>query len=174
MNPEWELRAFKWLFNIPFRFLDHILRFPSKPKFQQTRMVLNMYQILQKTYEAEVKQGIFAKDVRARRGPIHMDMGDADGNFERMLSVSAKMLAQISERDRYYRQWLGLLFILASYEMNHINLSPKQVKKEISEQWHEDLTFLDDMHLLNFKQVFDEILLSWYLGNIAKLAQIIP
>ena len=54
----------KYLINIPVRFLDRILRFPSKPKVQQTRMVLNMYKILQKTYEAEVSQGIFAMDVK--------------------------------------------------------------------------------------------------------------
>ena len=130
-------------------------------------MVLQIYRVLQKTYEAEVRQGIFAMDVKARRGPIHRDMGDADGNFERMLSVSAKMLAQISERDKYYRQWLGLLFILASYELNHIDLSPKEVKAEISEQWKEDLTFLDEKHLVNYKRDFDEILLSWYLSNLS-------
>ena len=130
-------------------------------------MVLQIYRVLQKTYEAEVSQGIFAMDVRARHGPIHRDMGDADGNFERMLSVSAKMLAQISERDKYYRQWLGLLFILASYERNNINLTPEQMKTEISEQWKEDLTFLSDEHFINYKAVFDEVLLCWYLGNLS-------
>ena len=84
-----------------------------------------------------------------------------------LLSVAAKLLAQISGRDKYNRQWLGLLFILAIYEMNHINLSPKQAKAEISDQWKEDITFLPDQHLINYKQIFDEILLSWYLSNIA-------
>ncbi len=119
----------------------------------------------------KLRQGIFAMDVRARRGPIHRDMGDADGNFERMLSVSAKMLAQISERDKYYRQWLGLLFILAAYERNNINLTPEQMKAEISEQWKEDLTFLSDEHFINYKPVFDEVLLCWYLGNVASHAR---
>ena len=128
-------------------------------------MVLRIYQVLQKTYQTEVSQGIFAMDVRNRREPVRHDGGDADQNFEWMLSVSAKMLAQISERDKYYRAWLGLLFVLASYETNHINLMPKQMKAEISDQWKEDLTFLSDEHLANYKPVFDEILLSWYLGN---------
>ncbi len=134
-------------------------------------MVLQIYRVLQKTYEAEVRQGIFAMDVRARRGPIHRDMGDADGNFERILSVSAKLLAQISERDKYYRQWLGLLFILASYERNNINLTPEQMKAEISEQWKEDLTFLSNEHFVKYKPVFDEVLLCWYLGNVASHAR---
>ena len=90
-----------------------------------------------------------------------------DGNFERMLSISTKMFAQISEGDKYYRAWLGLLFLLASNETNHINLSPRQMKAEIGEQWKEDLTFLSDEHLINYKPVFDEILLSWYLGNLS-------
>ena len=134
-------------------------------------MVLQIYGVLQKTYEAEVAQGIFAMDVRARRGPMRFNPGDADGNFERIFSVSAKMLAQISERDKYYRQWLGLLFILAAYERNNINLTPAQMKAEISEQWKEDLTFLPDEHFIKYKPVFEEILLCWYLGNLASNAR---
>jgi hypothetical protein len=130
-----------------------------------------MHRILQKTYEAEVSQGIFAMDVKARRGPMRFNPGDADGNFERILSVSAKMLAQISERDKYYRQWLGLLFILASYERSNINLTPEQMKAEISEQWKEDLTFLSDEHFIKYKPVFEEVLLCWYLGNLASNAR---
>ena len=130
-------------------------------------MVLQMYRVLQKTYQAEVSQGIFALDVRARRGPLRFNPGDADGNFERILSVSAKMLAQISERDKYYRQWLGLLFIFAAHMMDHISLTPKQTLTEINQQWKEDLTFLPEKHVLNNKRTFDEILLAWYLANIA-------
>jgi hypothetical protein len=51
--------------------------------------------------------------------------------------------------------------------MNPIHLSPMQTKAEISEQWKGDLTFLSDQHFVNYKPVFDEILLSWYLTNIA-------
>ncbi len=116
MNSELGLRMLKVLINVPARLLDKFLRFPSDPKFQQTRMVLQMYRILHGTYEIEVSQGIFAKSVRDRRGPIRINRGDADGNFERLLSVSAKVLAQISEHDKYYRAWLGLLFVLATRE----------------------------------------------------------
>ena len=96
-----------------------------------------------------------------------MNRGDADGNFEHLLSVSMKVLARISEQDKYYRQWLGLLFVSAAYEFEHIGLSPKQTLAEIGEQWKEDLTFLSEKHLLSHKREFDGILLTGYLSNIA-------
>ncbi len=157
----------KALVNIPIRLLDKILRFPPKPKYQQTRMILRMHQILKRTYDMEVSQGIFALNVNDRRGPIRINRGDADQNFARLLSVSMKMLAQISENDKYYRQWLGLLFVCAAYEREHMELSPEQIIAEIGEQWKEDLTFLDDKTLQCHKQEFEEILLTWYLGNVA-------
>ncbi len=166
-----KLRMLKCLVNLPVRVLDKILRFPSKPRFQQTRMVLRMYKVLQKTYQIEVSQGIFAKDAGDRRGPIRHNRGDADGNFEQLLSVAAKILAQISERDKYYRQWLGLLFILAAQEMNNIDLPPEQMLAEIGDQWKEDLTFLPAKHLVNHKIDFNEILLTHYLSNVARQAK---
>jgi len=134
-------------------------------------MVLQTYRVLQKTYEAEVAQGIFAKDAKDRHGPFRINRGDSDGNFERMLSVSAKMLSQISERDKYYRQWLGLLFVLATQEMNNIDLPPEQMLAQISDQWKEDLTFLPAKHLVDHKSDFNEILLTHYLSNIASQAR---
>ncbi len=157
----------KTLVNIPVRLLDCLLRFPSKPRYQQTRMILRMYAILKGTYDIEVSQGIFALKVNDRRGPIRINRGDADRNFERLLSVSMKMLAQISERDKYYRAWLGLLYVVASHQVEQMNLSPKQTLAEISEQWKEDLMFLPEKHLLDHKREFDEILLCWYLSNVA-------
>ncbi len=156
--------------NIPVRLLDRFLQFPSKPRYQQTRMVLTIHQILKRTYDIEVSQGIFAKNIKDRRGPIRMNRGDADQNFQRLLSVSMKMLAQISEQDKYYRQWLGLLFVCAAYERDNIELSPRQIAAEIGEQWKEDLTFLSKKHLQKNRREFEEILLTWYLGNIASKA----
>ncbi len=167
MNPEWKLRMLKLAINVPFRIINRFLKFPEKPKYQQTRMILCIYDTLIKTYNIEVSQGIFAMDVRRRRGPFRSDGGDADGNFERLLTVSAKMLAQLSERDKYYRAWLGLLFILAEKELNNIGLTDQELLQEISEQWKEDLTFLDERHVTTYRRDFDEILLTWYLGNVA-------
>jgi hypothetical protein len=134
-------------------------------------MVLSMYQVLQRTYEVEVSQGIFAKDAKDRRGLIRHNRGDADGNFEHLLSAAAKILAQISERDKYYRQWLGLLFILAAQEMDNMDLPPEQMLAEIGDQWKEDLTFLPAKHLVDYKGNFNEVLLTHYLSNIASQAR---
>ncbi len=168
MNPEWKLRMLKLLVNLPARIVDRILKFPAKPKYQQTRMVLNMYETLHETYKIEVSQGIFAKNVKNRRGPFRSDGGDADGNFERLLTVSAKMLAQLSERDKYYRSWLGLLFILAEKELNNIGLTDEELLQEISEQWKEDLNFLPPKLVRAFRGDFEEVLLAGYLGNVAR------
>jgi hypothetical protein len=171
MNPEWKLRMLKLAINVPFRILNRFLKFPAEPKYQQTRMILSIYDTLIKTYNIEVSQGIFAKDVRRRRGPFRSDGGDADGNFERLLTVSAKMLAQLSERDKYYRAWLGLLFILAAEELNNIRLTDQQLQREISFQWKEDLNFLPEKLIHAFRRDFEEVFLADYLGNIACEAQ---
>ncbi len=168
MNPEWKLRMLKLLVNLPARIVDRILKFPAKPKYQQTRMVLNMYETLHETYKIEVSQGIFAKNVKNRRGPFRSDGGDADGNFERLLTVSAKMVAQLSESDKYYRAWLGLLLILASEEMNNIKLTNEQLLREISLQWKEDLNFLPEKLVQVFRRDFEEVLLADYLENICR------
>ncbi len=168
MNTEWKLRMLKLAINVPFRVLNRLLRFPAEPKYQQTRMILSMYDTLMKTYRVEVTQGIFAKDVRRRRGPFRSDGGDADGNFEQLLTVSAKMLAQLSEQDKYYRAWLGLLFILAANELNNITLSDEELLQEISLQWKEDLTFLPPKLVHAFRLDFEEVLLANYLGNVAR------
>ncbi len=168
MNPEWKLRMLKLAINVPFRILNLFLKFPAQPKYQQTRMILSIYDRLTKTYNIEVSQGIFAQDVRRRRGPFRSDGGDADGNFEQLLTVSAKMLAQLSERDKYYRAWLGLLFILAEEEMNNIKLTDGELLQEISEQWKEDLNFLPEKLVHAFRRDFEEILLANYLGNVAR------
>ncbi len=168
MNPEWKLRMLKLLINVPFRIMNRFLKFPAGPKYQQTRMILSIYDRLTKTYNIEVSQGIFAQDVRRRRGPFRSDGGDADGNFEQLLTVPAKMLAQLSEQDKYYRAWLGLLFILAANELNNITLSDEELLQEISLQWKEDLNFLQPNLVNAFRRDFEEVLLANYLGNVAR------
>ena len=55
-----------------------------------------------KTYRLDCVQGVFG--------------AKPDGNFERLLRVCSKILMDVSERDRYYRAWLGLAFVLAMEE----------------------------------------------------------
>jgi hypothetical protein len=155
LNRDWELRAFKYLVNIPFRLLDRILEFPE-PKYPQTKMLRSTYEMMLATYRLEVKKGVF--DV-------------PDGNFERFLTVSAKLLAQVAERDRYYRAWLGLGYLLAEEELKRLDLSPEELVLQIKKQWMDDLAFLPKYHFVNNKREFSEIVLSSNLYNLSRLVR---
>ena len=102
LNREFKLWFLKLLVNLPMRFFDRFLKFPAEPEFPQSRMLLDVYGKMMKTYRLDCIQGVF--------GAV------PDGNFERLLRVSAKVLASLSESDRYYRAWLGLAFVLAREE----------------------------------------------------------
>jgi hypothetical protein len=108
------------------------------------------------TYRLEVKKGVF--DV-------------PDGNFERFLTVSAKLLAQVAERDRYYRAWLGLSFLLAEEELKHLDLSPEELVEQIKKQWMDDLSFLPKAHFVLCQREFSEIVLSSNLYNLSRLVR---
>jgi hypothetical protein len=77
--------SLKLVVNVPMRELDRFLCFPKEPKYPQTRILKNTFETMLHTYRLEAAKGVF--DV-------------PDGNFERFLSVSAKLLANIAERDR--------------------------------------------------------------------------
>jgi hypothetical protein len=108
------------------------------------------------TYRLEVKKGVF--DV-------------PDGNFERFLTVSAKLISQVAERDRYYRAWLGLSFILAEEEMKRLDLSPEELVFQIKKQWMDDLAFLPKHHFVESQRDFSEIVLSSNLYNLSRLVR---
>ena len=108
------------------------------------------------TYRLEVKKGVF--DV-------------PDGNFERFLTVSAKLLAQVAERDRYYRAWLGLGYLLAEEEMKRLDLSPEELVEQIKKQWMDDLAFLPKHHFVKCQREFSEIVLSSNLYNLSRLVR---
>ena len=146
---------FKYLVNIPFRLFDSFLKFPE-PKYSQTKMLRSTYETMLATYRFEVKKGVF--DV-------------PDGNFERFLTVSAKLIAQVAERDRYYRAWLGLSYILAEEEMKRLNLSPEELVFQIKNQWMDDLSFLPKDHFVNNQREFTEIVLSSNLYNLSRMVE---
>jgi len=63
--------------------------------------------------------------------------GLEDQNFQRLLDASLRALAYISEQDRYYRQWLGLLFLLIEEETNRERDNTKREAfiQLMREQW---------------------------------------
>jgi hypothetical protein len=99
LNRELKLHFLKQVVNIPFFLLDKFLKFPGNPKYPQTKMLLRAYRQMMKVYRLDCVQGVFGVK--------------PDGNFECLLRVSSKILVNISEKDRHYRAWLGLAYVLA-------------------------------------------------------------
>ncbi len=155
MNREFKLWFLKLLVNLPVRFFDRFLKFPVKAEFPQSRMLLNVYGSMMKTYRLDCIQGVF--------GAL------PDGNFERLLRVSAKVLVGVSESDRYYRAWLGLAFLLAKeeYLFGLERAVSADLVFEIKRQWLSDLSFLPDMMVESDLEGFLEYALCNYLGNLA-------
>ncbi len=155
MNREFKLWFLKLLVNLPVRFFDRFLKFPAKAEFPQSRMLLNVYGKMMKTYQLDCIQGVF--------GAV------PDGNFERLLRVSAKVLASLSESDRYYRAWLGLAFVLAreEYLAELARSDPTKLVFEIRRQWLSDLSFLSEKQINSDLEGFYEYAICNYLGNLA-------
>ncbi len=155
MNRELRLRFLKALVNVPLRVLDRVVPDFAEANYPQSEILLRVYSRLLRAYQLECAQGTFG--------------AEPDGNFERLLRVSLKLLSRMSERDRYYRAWLGLAFLLAHEEVEHLNLSPKQLKDLCREQWLFDVDFLSDRYVALNKREFVEMALCDYLGNLARM-----
>ena len=153
MTRDHRLRFLKALVNVPLRLVDRLLPEPQGAKYSQTRMLLRTFKRLEKAYKLDCSQGTFG--------------AKPDGNFERLLHTSKKLLALISEDDRYYRAWVGLAFILASEEMDWFNEEAPEVKQLIKAQWNTDLSFLPDTIIAENKREFLEIALCDYLASLA-------
>jgi hypothetical protein len=130
LNREFRLWFLKLLVNVPMRFLDRFLKFPAKAEFRQTKMLLNVYETLMRTYQMDCVQGVFG--------------AKPDGNLMRLMRVGAKVAVGVSELDRYYRAWLGLGFVLAheEYLAELKQMDPAKMLFEIKRQWLSDLSFL--------------------------------
>ena len=155
MNREFKLWLLKLVVNVPMRVLDRFLRFPKQPKYPQTKMLLRTYGQMMKVYRLDCMQGVFGVK--------------PDGNFERLLRVSSKILLNVSERDRYYRAWLGLAYVLATEEYfdQLEKADPKDLVFEIKRQWLFDLSFLPDRVVESDLEGFLEYALCNYLVNLA-------
>jgi hypothetical protein len=155
LNREFKLWFLKLVVNVPMCVLDRFLGFPKKPTYPQTKMLLRTYRKMMKVYRLDCVQGVFGFK--------------PDGNFERILRVSSKILVNISEKDRYYRAWLGLAYVLAMEEYfdQLEGAEPKDLVFEINWQWLSDLSFLPDRVVESDLEGFLEYALCNYLGNLA-------
>jgi hypothetical protein len=156
MNRELRMIFLKALVNVPLRIVDKLIPEPTSVVCPQTKLLLNVYKRMVKVYQRDVKQGIF--DV-------------PDGSFERFLRVGWKILARLSDDDRYYRAWVGLAFLLAHQEIMGLGWSVKQLKSMIREQWQLDLDFLPDAYVTANREEFLEMALTNCLSNAVDIQE---
>jgi hypothetical protein len=156
MNANLRLHFLKQLLNFPMRILDRFLKFPAKAEFPQSKMLLDVYGTMMKTYQLDCIQGVF--------GVV------PDRNFERLLRVAAKVLVDIGESDRYYRAWLGLAFLLAKeeYLLGLERAVSADLVFEIRRQWLSDLSFLKESQIESDLEGFYEYAICNYLSNLAR------
>jgi hypothetical protein len=119
----------------------------------QTKMLLKLKKRLIRAYYLEVATGVFKEKNRV-----------SDGNFERVLQLF-DLLAYLSENDRYYRMYVGYLFLECKRIYNETKFTPQQVKHELKEQWETDIDFLNDRHIVVFMDDFKEAVLTDHLAN---------
>jgi hypothetical protein len=157
MHRDLRLRLLKALVNVPMRFLDKLLSFPLKSSYPQTRAVFNIYGKLDKVYRLDVFQGTFG------RRP--------DRNFARLLRVSAKILARISEDDPYYRNWVGLvLFLSGKAYHSMVNFDPATVKRLFQGDSTRSFDDIPDNLIIQNLEDFKEMALCGHLSNLAQMS----
>ena len=159
MNSNLRLHFLKQLLNFPMRILDRFL--PERTAtFPQTQILEVMYKRMFQAYRLEVSQGVF-KEIGKFEG---------DGNFLRMLNVSRKLLLAISEDDRYYREWIGLLILLASEEYQSwlAKVTPAEIKFWCRAQWYVSPDCLSDEALSQVKDKIAPDVLAYYLHILSR------
>lgn len=156
MHLDLRLRLLKALINVPMRFFDKFLSFPAESTYPQTQAVFNIYGKLYKACKLDAFGGTFGSK--------------PDRNFERLLRVSAKVLANISEDDPYYRNWVGLTLWLSEKEFNKINLGPAEIKRLFQGNCAADISSdIPDRLIMQHLKDFTEMALCGHLSNLAQM-----
>jgi hypothetical protein len=126
----------------------------AKAKYPQTRVLIRVFDRLTKAFNVEMAS--------KRRGL-------EDENFKRLLDISLRALAYISEEDRYYRQWLGLLFLLIEEEIQveREGVSRDEFVRLLKEQWLLDWSIIPEEVFQIRKRELFTVLLTDFLHNLA-------
>jgi hypothetical protein len=159
-----KLHIWKTFLNFAVRFLNRLIP-DTKPQYPQTQLLENVYGKLLKAYAIEAYCGRF-DDV-----PYQTIEALKDKNFLNVLELSRKVLFYLGDMDRYYRQWLGLFFLLIQDELNaqKENMTHEEFFKLVKAQWEFDMTgAFPEEHFNAHKDEFQKILLSNSLSNVAK------
>ena len=121
--------------------------------YPQTRILARVFQRLRDVYRVERCAG--------RRGL-------EDQHFEQLLDVTLKALAFISEEDRYYRQWLGLVYLLVEEELavERAAVSRDEFVRLVKEQWHLNWGVISEGLYEGEKARWFPVLLTDFLHNL--------
>lgn len=105
-----KLHIFKTFFNASVRLLNLVTP-KAEATWPQSKIVSDVFVKLYQAHKIEAFCGRF-DDV-----PYQNLVSLKDKNFLRVLQLTEKLLLYFGEMDRYYRQWLGLAFLLTEDEL---------------------------------------------------------
>jgi hypothetical protein len=158
-----KLRIFKTFINIAVRVVN-VFTPRVQATWPQSKIASNVFEKLYKAYRIEVFCGRFD-------GVSYQTVARLkDKNFLRVLQATEKLLLYLGETDRYYRQWLGLAFLLTAKELQKqlTNLTYEELLTLVKAQWELDMTGAFPQEFFDaHKEEFQKILLANYLMNIA-------
>jgi hypothetical protein len=128
------LHVRKKLINALVRIANQVLP-ERRAVFPQTQMLEQVYQKLFQAYEIEAYCGRF--DDVPYQAVEHL----RDRHFLNILELSRKALIYLADTDRYYRQWLGLFFLLINdaVEEQQKNLHYEEFLTSTLSQWEFDM-----------------------------------
>jgi hypothetical protein len=152
----------KKLVNLAVRILNGLIS-PRDPQYPQTQLLEDVYRKLFQVHRLEAFCGRF-DDV-----PYQDLSALGDRHFLNILELSGKFLVYLADTDRYYRQWLGLFFLLV-----HDTVEEQQQSMRFEEflasawaQWEFDMRgAFPEEHFNENKRVFQEIMLANNLYNL--------
>jgi hypothetical protein len=156
------LHVRKKLINLAVRVLNRLV--PCRdPEYPQTRLLEDVYERLLQAYRLEVFCGRF-DDV-----PYQALHTLRDRHFLNVLELSRKLLTYLGDTDRYYRQWLGLFFLLVhdAVEMQQQCMGFEEFLASVRAQWDFDMKGAFPKEYFDaHKRIFQKILLANNLCNL--------
>jgi hypothetical protein len=166
------LHVRKKLINLAVRIVNKGLQ-ASRAEFPQTQLLEQVYQKLLQTYRIEAYCGRF--DDVPYQAVEHL----RDRHFLNILELSQKALIYLADTDRYYRQWLGLFFLLIhdAVEEQQQNLHYEEFLTSTLSQWEFDMrgAFTPEF-FEEHKRLFQEIQLTNHLCTLCakRYEKIVP
>jgi hypothetical protein len=158
-----KLHIFKTFFNASVRLLN--LATPKvEATWPQNKIVTNVFAKLYQAHKIEAFCGRF-DDV-----PYQNLVSLKDKNFLRVLQLTEKLLLYLGEMDRYYRQWLGLAFLLTEDELKQQReaLAYEDFLSLVKAQWEFNMRGAVPEEYFNaHKEDFLNIVLANFLMNLA-------